>query len=34
MPPFGRSLVELEAVEIINQWIDAMPYKECAEQNN
>jgi uncharacterized repeat protein (TIGR03806 family) len=34
MPPLGRSLVDLEAVELIKQWIDAMPYKECAEQNN
>lgn len=34
MPPLGRSLVDVEAVELIKQWIDAMPYKECAEQNN
>jgi mono/diheme cytochrome c family protein len=34
MPPLGRSLVDNEAVELIRQWIDAMPYQECAEQNN
>ncbi len=34
MPPLGRSIVDVEAVELIRQWIDSMPYKECAEQNN
>jgi uncharacterized repeat protein (TIGR03806 family) len=34
MPPLGRSLIDEDAVELIRQWIDAMPYKECAEQNN
>jgi uncharacterized repeat protein (TIGR03806 family) len=34
MPPLGRSLVDVDAVELIKQWIDAMPYQECAQQNN
>jgi len=34
MPPLGRSIVDVEAVELIRQWIDAMPYQECAESNN
>jgi len=34
MPPLGRSLVDDDAVKLIRQWIDSMPYKECAEQNN
>jgi len=32
MPPLGRSIVDVEAVELIRQWIDSMPYQECAEQ--
>lgn len=32
MPPLGRSIVDIEAVELIRQWIDAMPYQQCAEQ--
>lgn len=31
MPPLGRSLVDNEAVELIKQWIDSMPYQECAQ---
>ena len=34
MPPLGRSIVDKEAVELIRQWIDFMPYQECAEQND
>lgn len=34
MPPLGRSLVDQEAVQLIRLWIDAMPYRECAEQND
>jgi uncharacterized repeat protein (TIGR03806 family) len=34
MPPLGRSIVDVEAVDLIRQWIDAMPYQECAESNN
>lgn len=34
MPPMGRSLVDLEAVELIKAWIDSMPYKECASSSN
>lgn len=34
MPPLGRSLVDIEAVELIKQWIDSMPYQECAEVNH
>lgn len=33
MPPLGRSLIDEKAVELIRQWIDAMPYKECASTN-
>lgn len=34
MPPLGRSIVDVEAVELIKQWIDSMPYQECAEAND
>lgn len=31
MPPLGRSIVDIEAVKLIKQWIDSMPYQECAQ---
>jgi uncharacterized repeat protein (TIGR03806 family) len=31
MPPLGRSLVDVEAVELIRQWIDSLPYQECSQ---
>lgn len=31
MPPLGRSIVDVEAVKLIRQWIDSMPYQECAQ---
>jgi len=31
MPPIGRSLTDQGAVDIIKQWINAMPYDTCAE---
>ena len=34
MPPLGRSIVDVEAVELIKHWIDSMPYQECAEVND
>jgi uncharacterized repeat protein (TIGR03806 family) len=34
MPPLGRSIVDTEAIELVRQWIDVMPYKECAAQND
>lgn len=34
MPPLGRSVVDVDAVDLIKQWIDSMPYQECAESND
>lgn len=34
MPPLGRSVVDSDAVELIKQWIDSMPYQECSETND
>jgi len=34
MPPLARHVNHVEAIELIRQWIDAMPYQECAESNN
>ena len=30
MPPIGRSISDSEAVALMREWIDAMPYQECA----
>ncbi len=30
MPPIGRSLVENEAIALISEWINTMPYLECS----
>ncbi len=32
MPPIGRSLVDSEAVSLIQTWIDLMPYYACSEE--
>ena len=29
MPPIGRSLVDSEAAQLISDWIDTLPYREC-----
>lgn len=29
MPPIGRSLVDDDAVDLMREWIDAMPYIDC-----
>lgn len=34
MPPLARHVNHVEAIELIKQWINAMPYQECAESNN
>ena len=31
MPPIGRSLADMEAAQLISDWIDSLPYQECAE---
>ncbi len=31
MPPIGRSLVQGEAVVLISEWIDSMPYLACSD---
>jgi len=31
MPPIGRSISDTEAVSLMREWIDAMPYLECAD---
>lgn len=30
MPPIGRSLVDEAAAQLISDWIDTLPYEECA----
>ena len=30
MPPIGRSLVDEKAADLISQWIDSLPYEDCA----
>lgn len=30
MPPIGRSLVHEQAAKLIEEWIDSMPYQDCA----
>lgn len=31
MPPIGRSLIDEEAAQLIIDWIDTLPYQECAK---
>jgi len=29
MPPFGRNLADVDAVDLIEEWINSMPYQTC-----
>lgn len=31
MPPIGRTLIDNEAVELMEEWIDNMPYQDCGD---
>lgn len=33
MPPIGRTLADDEANQLIRQWIDSLPYQDCAVDN-
>lgn len=34
MPPIGRQVSDDEAVDLIREWIDSLPYQECAAVSN
>jgi len=34
MPPVGRSLVDEDAAQLMSDWIDTLPYQDCASNNS